>query len=391
MPKLSFAQNAEDVVLARVFTETSGFYVDVGAGHPVFDSVTKHFYDLGWRGVNIEPLAEEAEMLRKERPEDVNLELAVSDHAGSVSIFVGPPENRGSSTLEQALADSYRQSGQQFVERQVEVATLGSILEKHVDRPIDFLRLDVAGHEEKVLRGVDLTIWRPRVMIVEATCPNSIIHSEQKWEPILTAAGYRRTLFDGVNRFYIREDETSLAENLSTPASVLDDFVPLRFSIEIEALSASLDAATAALAHADPALQKLEEAREEAERYALDLQGRVQELELELEASQQEAAASAQKLRLDLHAAQDELAAYAGEIIRKDEVAEAARRVSVIEAKRRIEIENGRGLIERQRDAFERELSRLQNTKTFRWTAGPRQAYGRLRAILQKLARPRSI
>ena len=34
----------------------SGFYVDVGAGHPTEDSVTRHFYDLGWRGINVEPI-----------------------------------------------------------------------------------------------------------------------------------------------------------------------------------------------------------------------------------------------------------------------------------------------------------------------------------------------
>ncbi len=57
MPMVSYAQNGEDVVLARVFGDRrAGFYVDVGAGHPVVDSVTKHFYDLGWRGINVEPL-----------------------------------------------------------------------------------------------------------------------------------------------------------------------------------------------------------------------------------------------------------------------------------------------------------------------------------------------
>ena len=54
---ISYAQNAEDVVLARVFAgRNTGRYVDVGACDPVRDSVTKHFYDHRWRGINVESL-----------------------------------------------------------------------------------------------------------------------------------------------------------------------------------------------------------------------------------------------------------------------------------------------------------------------------------------------
>ena len=47
---ISYAQNFEDVILNRAFRhQRSGFYIDIGAFDPVVDSVTKHFYDLGWR------------------------------------------------------------------------------------------------------------------------------------------------------------------------------------------------------------------------------------------------------------------------------------------------------------------------------------------------------
>ena len=53
---ISFAQNFEDVILARVFQgRSAGFYVDIGAGDPVTLSVTKWFYDQGWSGINVEP------------------------------------------------------------------------------------------------------------------------------------------------------------------------------------------------------------------------------------------------------------------------------------------------------------------------------------------------
>jgi hypothetical protein len=55
----SYAQNYEDVMLRRAFADTrEGFYVDVGATDPQRDSATRYFYELGWRGINIEPAAQ---------------------------------------------------------------------------------------------------------------------------------------------------------------------------------------------------------------------------------------------------------------------------------------------------------------------------------------------
>lgn len=55
--RISFAQNGEDIRLLRAFIEQpTGFWVDVGANHPINDSVTKLFSLRGWRGINVEPV-----------------------------------------------------------------------------------------------------------------------------------------------------------------------------------------------------------------------------------------------------------------------------------------------------------------------------------------------
>ena len=53
---VSYAQNFEDVILWRALHDvTPGFYIDIGANSPTIDSVTKAFYERGWRGINVEP------------------------------------------------------------------------------------------------------------------------------------------------------------------------------------------------------------------------------------------------------------------------------------------------------------------------------------------------
>ena len=57
MAWISYAQNAEDVRLRRAFRgQAKGFYIDVGANTPVNFSVTKHFYESGWTGIDIQPI-----------------------------------------------------------------------------------------------------------------------------------------------------------------------------------------------------------------------------------------------------------------------------------------------------------------------------------------------
>ena len=77
---ISYSQNREDVLLNRLFPErSSGFYIDVGACYPVIHSVTKLFYDRGWRGINIEPLPSLSAVLTNDRPRDINLRMGLSN------------------------------------------------------------------------------------------------------------------------------------------------------------------------------------------------------------------------------------------------------------------------------------------------------------------------
>src|SRR5262245_12016004 len=91
MTMVSYAQNAEDVLLRRAFAgQPTGFYIDVGAGDPVADSVTKHFSLCGWRGINIEPFPGLFERLQADRPRDVNLNGGLSDRNGTRTFYEAP-------------------------------------------------------------------------------------------------------------------------------------------------------------------------------------------------------------------------------------------------------------------------------------------------------------
>jgi len=233
IPRVSYAQNGEDILLDRLFGDHVGRYMDVGSCHPILCNNTYFFYERGWRGVNIEPTRQGHALFQEHRPEDLNLPLAASDHDGELTLYevVGDP---GNSTLQREIAEPYRARGVEIAAHPVPVRTIRSLIDTHGIEPPDLLSIDVEGHEAAVIRGTPLDSWRPRVLVVEATLPWTTTPSHQDWEPILLAHGYLFAAFNGLNRFYLREDLRDRLDRLATPVNVLDHFVPHEIVVQHE-------------------------------------------------------------------------------------------------------------------------------------------------------------
>jgi FkbM family methyltransferase len=222
---ISYASNREDVLLNRLFpADYKGFYVDVGACYPCLGSLTAHFYGRGWRGINIEP-SESFGLFGEARRGDVNLQVALSNRAGSAT-FYEFPDAPGLSTFSRELAEvGAAKSGFPWAPRTVVVATLADVCRRHIRREIDFLSIDVEGHEREVLEGADWRQYRPRVVVIEATRPHTTETTHHQWEHLLLAADYLFACFDGLNRYYVRHEDRELISRLAVPVNYFDDFV----------------------------------------------------------------------------------------------------------------------------------------------------------------------
>ncbi|KQS73419.1 FkbM family methyltransferase [Modestobacter sp. Leaf380] len=259
-PFISFAQNAEDVVLWRALSGVSrGRYVEVGANDPTSSSITRAFYDRGWTGLEIEPVTAFVDAYREQRPADTVVQAAVTDD-GADSVVIHVVDGTGLSTLDGSIMDRHRDSGWTAHEEVVPARRLDDVLEENLspDEPIHFLVVDVEGSEGAVLRSVDLLRWRPWVLVVEATAPNSTEQTHGEWEPRVLEAGYEFCLFDGLSRFYVAaEHADELRVDLSAPANPLDRFVTHDSSRAAESLSRSKAELTALRSRHAEVLQDL--------------------------------------------------------------------------------------------------------------------------------------
>lgn len=222
MSFLSYAQNFEDVMLWRALGHVDGgLYVDVGAQHPRIDSVSRAFYERGWRGVHIEPVPAFADLLRADRPDETVLQVALAEREGTLALNVFA--DTGLSTAVASYARRHEaERGYAGQRIEVPVLTMASALQPLAGKDIHWLKIDVEGFELQVLQGWDSEVLRPWVMVVEATVPNSPQTDFASWEPILQSAGYRFVYFDGLNRFYVAPEHAELAAAFSRPPNIFD-------------------------------------------------------------------------------------------------------------------------------------------------------------------------
>jgi len=261
---ISYAQNFEDVILERIFKDKeSGFYVDIGACHPVYDSVTYHFYLKGWSGINVEPQPGLFSELEAIRERDTNLQICVGAREGRETLYI--TRDVGTSTLRQSIAENYRRDLNIKEELTVDVVSLDQIWSQHVgSRQVDFLKIDVEGFEQDVLSGADFSKVAPTILVIEATIPNSQELCYEQWEALILDY-YEFFYFDGLNRFYSRKGYPLDKATVSTPPNVFDQFKVLpqvlleraneTLAIENQALKDQLQGSLAQLTLKDEALQ----------------------------------------------------------------------------------------------------------------------------------------
>lgn len=200
---LSCSQFGEDMIVRHLLADVrTGFYVDIGAHHPVYYSNTYHFYRRGWRGINVDAIPGSMAAFRLLRPRDLNIESCVDGVAGAVREFVefdSPALNTASpEEADRVARDGH---GKAVARHTVTTTTLADLLDRHLPpgRVIDFLSIDVEGLDEPILRNHDFTRYRPRVLIFER---KGVDQGALGGDPLvahLRGVGYKLAAFTGAS------------------------------------------------------------------------------------------------------------------------------------------------------------------------------------------------
>lgn len=166
----SYSQEGEDLILKRFFeNKQTGFYIDVGAYHPIRFSNTYYFYKMGWSGINIEARPGSKKFFDRIRKRDINIEAAISDEGRELVYYkFNEPALNGFSkeiSFERNKLSNYK------IIDEIKITTLplSEVLKKYLPEKIkvNFMSIDVEGLDLNVLKSNDWNICRPTYILVE--------------------------------------------------------------------------------------------------------------------------------------------------------------------------------------------------------------------------------
>ncbi len=167
LDKKSYSMEGEDLEIIKILKNIqNGFYVDVGGYHPIDRNNTFLLYKKKWRGINIDISEFSIDLFKFLRPDDLNLNVAISNNDGEVTFYYQKKLSQLSTTKKNIA--SQRMQGH-IAEKKIKSNKLTTILDnsKFKNKKIDFLNIDIEGADFEALISLNFEIYRPKLICVE--------------------------------------------------------------------------------------------------------------------------------------------------------------------------------------------------------------------------------
>tara|TARA_B100001057_G_scaffold209702_1_gene210402 strand:- start:874 stop:1584 length:711 start_codon:yes stop_codon:yes gene_type:complete len=165
--KKSYAMDGEDLAVNQYVEKIEkGFYVDIGAHHPIQRNNTNLLFQRGWEGINIDINDFSIDLFNFLRPKDLNLLVAISDVEGKVTFYYQKKFSQLNTTDKKIAIENFSGS---FKEREVNCTTIQNILDnsRFKNKKINFLNIDIEGAEMKVLNTLNFEKHNPDLICIE--------------------------------------------------------------------------------------------------------------------------------------------------------------------------------------------------------------------------------
>lgn len=200
-----YSQEGEDIILSEFFPgQTYGFYVDIGAHHPMRFSNTYMFYKRGWRGINIDAMPGSMKAFNRKRFRDINLEMGVSGKEGEMTYYMFDDFALNGFSKDLSKDRDKNSNFEILKERKIKTYPLSKILDEYLpeNQKIDFMSIDVEGLDLMVLKSNNWGKYLPSYILVESIgddiesiIKNPIYLFLKKKQYTIVAKTYRTLIF----------------------------------------------------------------------------------------------------------------------------------------------------------------------------------------------------
>ena len=181
---LNGSQFGEEKKIIKLFDKNfKGIYVDLGCFHPTRSNNTFKFYKRGWKGLNIDLNPLSIELFNFARPRDTNICAAISNKKSKKKLyFLGDLDSKNTLDLDHKnwLSEHFNLNKKDFKTKFINTKTLEEILSKNKLFNIDFLNIDIEGHELDVLKLFNFKKFQINVICIELLNYNKMSLAKKK-------------------------------------------------------------------------------------------------------------------------------------------------------------------------------------------------------------------
>ena len=184
----------EDIFIRRFFkNEKKGFYVDIGSYHPIKGSLTYYLFKKGWKGLNVDLSKVSVDLFKISRPNDYNINAAITDFDGETEYFESGAINQQNSLVSEKDKKKIK----------IKAYKLNTLLDDFNILEIDYLNIDVEGNELKVISTFDFEKFHPKLISIEQNIYNSEKIFDEECHKLLLAKNYFLASKIGVTCIYV--------------------------------------------------------------------------------------------------------------------------------------------------------------------------------------------
>ena len=204
------SQFGEDKKIIKLFDKNKkGTYLDIGCFHPIRQNNTYLMYKSGWKGINIDLNPLTIDLFKIARPLDINLCVAVSKKKGSKDLFFDHQLSSLNTISKNHTLFITKAFGlKNFKKTKIKTKSLNGILSECKIKKVDFMNLDVEGHELEVLKSFNFKRFDISVICIEIVnydfYSKNIKTNKNEILKILKKNGYKLKFKSFVNYIFMK-------------------------------------------------------------------------------------------------------------------------------------------------------------------------------------------
>ncbi len=182
--RLSFSQFGEDRIIETLMNtlfnkDYPWTYFEIGTNHPTERNNTYLAYIHGSHGVVVEPNPDFKNLIEQYRPMDTFYNAGISFDHRMEALYYNFANSNGLNTFDEEVGEAVLKKYPDIKLRQkvkLPLLDANDVIKKHFKRNgLDLLCVDAEGMDFNILKSIDFTICRPKIICVEVG--NSLISS----------------------------------------------------------------------------------------------------------------------------------------------------------------------------------------------------------------------